>query len=290
MRSANDKERAYILEALGIGPDALIGQGGEAAIYALDADSIARIYHAGTDKYTVAGRTALLQELAASAMHVPFAIPTVLQTLVFDQRLVTIERRLPGRPLGEVLGEYRGQERLRLVRAYLEAASQIGELRIVRPWYGDLIRQTPIRTKTFGEYLRQRAAHSLAAAGDRFAGIDPARLAAALPEPDEGAFVHLDAFPGNMLVEGTTVTAVVDFGAVAILGDRRLDVLSAAAYLTPLITPTATVDDRTVAHEWLVEHNLADLYEPAQRWIAAFWAFAHDDRALFQWCQSVLLS
>jgi hypothetical protein len=281
---------ADLLHRLGIAQDALLGRGGEAFVYALSAERVARIYHPGTNGVTVAERAALLQELSGSAHRVPFAIPTVLEILTLEDRIVTIERRLPGRPLNEVLGEARGVARTRLIHAYLDAADRIGDLRVDRPWVGDLMGSNPIRTETFGSYLAQRAARSLAAAGEEFAQVDPRVLAAALPEPSAGSLVHLDAFAGNMLADGEGITAILDFGVVALIGDRRLDPLTAAAYLTPAITPTATDEDRRIAHHWLEEKDLADLFLPAQRWVAAFWSFASDDEPLYKWCQSVLLT
>ena len=73
------------------------------------------------------------------------------------------------------------------------------------------------------------------------------------------------------------------------MGDRRMDVIGAVAYLDPLISPTASDADRSVAEEWLTEHGLADVYEPMRRWIAAFWSAAVDDARLQEWCRSVLL-
>jgi hypothetical protein len=287
---ANADGLANVLNRLEIAHDALLGRGGEALVYALDADHVARIYHPGTNRAAVDARAALLQELAGSAHRVPFAIPTVIETLGFDAWIVTLERRLPGRPLNEVLGEAVGFTRTTLIHAYLNAAARIGDLIAARPWYGDLVGGSgAIRTSTFGEYLAQRAAHSLAAAGKEFARVDPQALAAALPEPSSAALVHLDAFPGNMLSDGEGITAVVDFGVVAIVGDRRFDPLSAAAYLTPAITPTATDEDRRIAYRWLENQDLAHLFIPAQRWIAAFWSFAYDDEPLYKWCQSILL-
>ena len=67
------------------------------------------------------------------------------------------------------------------------------------------------------------------------------------------------------------------------MGDRRLDPLTAAIYLHPLIMPTAMDDDRSVAREWLVAHHLAEYCEAAQDWIAAYWSFAQDDPDVFQW-------
>jgi aminoglycoside phosphotransferase (APT) family kinase protein len=290
MRYSADAALDSVLSRLEIGADALLGHGGEALVYALDADRVARIYHPGANPVTVDERAALLRELGNSAHHVPFAIPEVLETHTVDGRMATIERRLPGRPLNEVLGEAAGEARTRLIHAYLDAAARIGDLRIDRPWVGDLMGGSPIRTTTFGDYLTQRAARSLAAAGNDFAQVDAQALAAALPEPATGELVHLDAFPGNMLSDGESITAVVDFGVVAIIGDRRLDPLSAAAYLTPAITPVATDEDRRLAHAWLAERDLSDLFIPAQRWIAAFWSFAYDDEPLYEWCQSILLA
>ena len=73
-----------------------------------------------------------------------------------------------------------------------------------------------------------------------------------------------------MLGDGSAVTAVLDFGVIALVGDRRLDPLAAVAYLAPNITPTANPTDRALAREWLAERGLAELYEPARRWLAAF--------------------
>ena len=65
---------------------------------------------------------------------------------------------------------------------------------------------------------------------------------------------------------------------------------SAAAYLaSPEITPVATSADVDVAMSWLRAAGLHELFEPAQRWLAAFWCFALDDPRVLGWCRSVLL-
>ena len=289
MRFPEDAGLVGALRSFDIAPDALLGHGGEAWVYALDAERIVRVHHAGTVRETVDHRTSLLAELARSVDAVPFRIPGVLETSVVDERIVTIEPRLPGRPLLELLRESKGSARAALLRSYLDAAARIGDLRVERPWYGDLAQSVPIHTGSFREYLRRRAARSLAGAGPDFARLDPDALADALPEAEAPDLVHLDAFPGNMLGDGSAVTAVLDFGVIALVGDRRLDPLAAVAYLAPNITPTANPTDRALAREWLAERGLAELYEPARRWLAAFWSIARDDRRLHEWCREVLL-
>ena len=278
-----------VLDVFGVEPDALLGYGGEARVYALDRERILRVHHEGTPAETVEARTRLLDELAEHADRVPFAIPTVLETRLVAGHVVTLEERLPGRPLTQVLDEASGEGRASLVRTYLDTAQELGELGIERSWYGDLSRPDALHTATFREYLEQRAADSLRRAGADFSSIDPSELATALPEPPSPEFVHMDAFPGNMLADGEAVTAVLDFGVVALMGDRRLDPLTAAAYLADDIARVTTDSDRAVAHEWLVARGLADLFLPAQRWCATFWSFARNDARLHQWCRSVLL-
>ena len=51
-----------------------------------------------------------------------------------------------------------GRAQGRAVRAYLEASAQIGDLRLERPWYGDLCADSPLQTSTLREFLERRAA------------------------------------------------------------------------------------------------------------------------------------
>lgn len=104
--------------------------------------------------------------------------------------------------------------------------------------------------------------------------------------------MHLDAFTGNMLAEGPEITAVLDIGYSSLAGDRRLDPLSAAAYLASRqITPEANAHDVEAAMSWLASAGLLDAYEPARRWLAAYWAFAApSDLAVSAWCAQVLCS
>lgn len=289
MINADEARLANVLAALGIGSGALLGQGGESWVYLTDNNRIARINRPGTALAQVIARTTLLSELSRSAEKVSFAIPEVFDTIIIGEFIVTIERRLPGRPLNQVLNQITGSAREPLIRAYLEAAARIGDLAIERSWYGDLMKMDAIQTKSFFTYLKQRAARSLKAAGPDFMGIDSTQLASALPEPAGAALVHLDAFPGNMLVDEGNISAVLDFGAPAIMGDRRLDPLTAAVYLDPAITPTATGRDRSIAQAWLKEKNLTDFYTPTRNWIAAYWSFATDDLNLYRWCRKTLI-
>lgn len=277
-----------VLRHLDVDPSSLLGHGGEARVYAIDDHRVLRVLHEPQTCDDVDRRRALVDELARAT--VPFALPQVLDCGSLGGRSYAIERRLPGRAVADELDRLDRRTRSRLIESHLDAANTIGDLHLDdRDWFGDLLGPAPVRVAGWRSYLCAKAEHSLERAPG-FEAIDPGELAADLPEVTDGAFVHLDAFAGNMLSTGSTITAVIDIGTSGIRGDRRLDPLSAAVYLgANPITPSADEHDRRVARDWLRNADLIDHLEPARRWLAAFWAWATDDRALHQWCRSVLL-
>jgi hypothetical protein len=242
-----DLDLVEILRHFDVRPGALLGSGGEAEVLALGTDRVLRVHREGTHRRGVEWRSALMTELGASRERVPFALPEVLEFARVARRWITIERRLPGRPMGDVLRESRGSGREHLIRGYLEAAASIGDIEIARSAFGDIGPNRRICTRTFGAYLEQRAEYNLKVAGSAFGSIDAARITERWPEPQELSLVHLDVFPGNVLTDGNEILAVIDFGPIALVGDRRLDPLTAAVYLETAFSPHGRASDHVVA-------------------------------------------
>jgi aminoglycoside phosphotransferase (APT) family kinase protein len=279
-----------ILESNGVAPDALLGHGGEAWVYALDHERVIRVLHEGGDADALRRRIELVEELRTDDL--PFSLPEVLDMVETEGRAHTIERRLPGRSVLDLLAEVEGRERSALIEAHLDAAAAL-RLVALRPrsWFGDLLRKDGVRAETWTEYLSHRAQRSLRRAPADFAAIDADALADALPDCASTTFVHLDAFAGNMLAVGTTITAVIDIGPTSVVGDPLLDEVSAAVYLcSSEITPAASRGDHDVARSWLRNRSHDDLYEGGRRWLAAYWSWAVDDPLLQSWCRRVLLA
>jgi len=289
VRLPDDPGFVSLSRRFGITTDDLLGHGGEAWVYALGEDRVVRILHRGGRAEDVVRRQDLVSELRRA--HPPFALPDVLEIGESDGRVFAVERRLPGRSVLDELHSCVGPTRRRLLESYLEAAAALGDLSLERRHdFGDLVLDDPVTTSTWRAYLVQRAAINLSRSTDEFRSVDPDSLVDGLPEPNEPAFVHLDAFAGNMLTDGTRITAVLDIGSTAVAGDRRFDPLSAAVYLaSPEITPAATAADVDVAMGWLRAAGLDGWYDSVRRWLAAFWSFAVDDPNLLRWCHRVLL-
>lgn len=201
---------------LGIPVGAVLGAGGEAVVYALDAEQVARIHRPGARRPSIDARADLLAELVPQRGRVPFALPSVLETRVLEACVVCIEPRLPGEALLAMLARERGARRESLVRGYLDAAAAIGALDVARTGCRDLCRPDAVHAPGPRAWARARLTGSLAAAD-------------------------------------------------------------------------ASASDREIAREWLHEQGLDHAYGAAERFAAAFWSPAADDRTLHAWCRRILL-
>lgn len=288
---ARRDDRAVLAE-LGIDESALLGRGGEARVFALGRDRVVRLPHPGVPDASLDDRRTLLDAIASG--DAPFAVPEVIEHRVVGGRTVVIERRLLGESGVRSLADRR-TDRGALITAHLDAAAAVATLACPGDGFGERMGaadRSP--SPSFASWTTGRLAASLAAAGPAFEAVDADRLTAELldalpdPEPTSPVLVHLDAYLGNMLAERSRITAVVDFGPTTIAGPPDLDPLTAIAYLTPEITPGVTDDDRIVAVSWASARGLTDAVGPAERWAAAFWAWAADDERLHAWCRRVL--
>src|SRR4051812_42730675 len=186
-----------VLSHLGVQPDGYLGHGGEAWVYALEDERVVRVLHPGGSREAIGRRERLVNELRLS--RPPFALPEIIEVGEHHERIFVIERRLPGRSVMAELAVAEGATRARLVENYLATSAALGDLQLApRDFVGDLMADDPVRTSTWRAYLRAKAVNSLAKTTPDLSAIDPAPIAAALPEPSAPAFVHLDAFPGNM--------------------------------------------------------------------------------------------
>ncbi len=278
-----------VLEQLGTSADQLLGEGGEAKVYALDESHVLRMHQPGSSLDDALSRKLLLDEIAVGASHLWFTTPEVIEVGALLGHTYSIERRIDGEPLIDALRTADDSTRALLVSRYMDAAWSTGEISVARPSFGEVSADEPIAGNSFSEYLAERARRSLA--DTPLAHIDAQSLADALGEPvDAPALVHLDFFAGNVMADGDEVTGVIDFGYSTIIGDRRLTPVAAAVHLvSPRITPVATAEDRDVAMSWIAEHELQDYYPAGERWMAAYWMFASvDDPVILPWSRSVL--
>ncbi|WP_436792694.1 phosphotransferase family protein [Actinospongicola halichondriae] len=269
-----------------------IGEGGEAEVFALDADRVLRRWR--RDHPSIGARIGFTQEVAAGASDLDFAVPKILDHHVDEEgRPCFVERRLPGRSMTEALDSVTGAQRTALLTSYLETACALREIAFDRPWFGEVIAEPPLRSETWRGYLEAALDRQVAAAdADAYPSVDIEALADSLREEIAAAdepvpsLLHFDYFPGNVLCDDTRITAVIDWSVLSIVGDPDLDVALAVAYFA--VTPTAAADDISFSWSWLRDRGLADRARFHERWGAAWWLPHSEDENIRSFVAGVL--
>jgi aminoglycoside phosphotransferase (APT) family kinase protein len=270
-----------------------IGHGGEARVYEMTAGRVLRVHHS-PPAHPLSVLSALYDEMRTPAL--PFALPQIIEHGEVDGCEYSIDARIPGKPLIEVLLELRGDERRRALDAYLAAATMIASIEMRRPYFGEIIRDGAIQTTAWREFLHARVERSVALMHDDLRVDVPSfetalaethRALGALPEPAH-ALVHGDYFPGNVLVgNDLTVTGVIDFGPLTVIGDPMMAVASAVIFLE---TTRRAFDPEDAAY---LTQRLVDAHgEGAHEMLRAYRGFyairlsnskPHDEH-LYGWC------
>lgn len=289
--------RRRVLDRYRIGPDAYLGRGGEAHVYALDAERVLRL-HRNPDPAAAAGyvRTigALYDRLDRDA--VPFALPTVLEVHEEDVSW-SIERRLPGRALDSLLPALHAEERRRAIAGYVDGAAAFAALGVPAGFgegCGELFTEELLRTDTWAELLVERltlqhekGASVLAAAVPDLERAVERILTMAASEPSDGrTLVHGDYFPGNVLLDDDLrVSAVLDLGWLTVVGDPVHDVRSAVAFWE--VRRWSEPNDALHLLDAAARHlgpDAPELVARTRRFEQLRFAFVAEDPHLHAWC------
>jgi aminoglycoside phosphotransferase (APT) family kinase protein len=232
---------------------------------------------------------------AIAQSKTPFALPQILEQGEDDGTFYSVDRLIPGRPLHELMPTLSGDERWRALASYTDAAFEMAALPLVRDEYGEFLRDDDsITAPTWNAYLLGRM-HRCLSEAPWLPGDVPAlgatvndltrRIEAIVPVPK--ALVHGDYFPGNVLVSNDlTVSGVIDFGPLTVIGDPMLDLASAVIFLgvVPGHRPADAAFVRDRLHE-RVGASIDDSIITYRGWYAIRFApYRDDDAGLYAWC------
>lgn len=272
-----------ILQRFGIDAGRLLGAGGESRVFALDADRVLRVFHPSHDDPDP--RPARLLESWAG-VDVGFTVPVVLDRGRQGRQHWTVDRRIPGRSLLDVLQETPdAASRHDLLVAALDVAARLRDLPIAPgPWRTLFTDDPP--AAGLAQLLDQRIGVALSGTWAELARRVPhldrerERLREELAARDVvPAFVHLDFYPGNVLVDEGRVTGVCDISVHALAADPVLDEVGAVC----LLTGYPAADDDSVRLQPVLEERLGSeawLVDAYRRFYGFYYAM---DPALLDW-------
>ena len=233
------KDISVIFQRFGVGIAELLGSGGESWVYALDSNTVLRVFKDTSDQSRYLTNLDRLHE--GCQRQVSYALPKVLEIDAFEGRYYSVEQRIPGRPLSLVLPGLSEDLRARALRAYLEAGEELAAVRMDSRPFGELVVSEPLTDESWHGFLQRSMSRSLEASGHHLASDveDLPRVLSTIGDllayvdqrPDK-TLVHGDFFPANVMVDDDlAVIAVIDFSPLTIVGDHLVDVAGALMWL-----------------------------------------------------------
>ncbi len=297
--AAFNRQNARVLEQFGVHARDLIGEGGESRVYALGDDTILRLPRSRT--FESGSRVRLADFLEQIGGRLPYATPEILD--IGPRDTYTIERRLPGRVMTDVLRIASSDARDHAFRNYVTAAEALGQVEMPHLPFGHALDPAPVRADSWHTFAREslaqfRARNRITIAkeiGDPYVLFDKAAdMILHLPETPPHALVHGDFLPGNVLMDNRLqVTGVIDFGMYTAIGDPLLDL--AVSYLSLELLPETSAHDARFVRDILLERH-GDEIADAFRFYRAYLAFSMADPAnaaepyprLYGWSMAML--
>ena len=283
---------AAVLEHFALTEADRLGSGFESRIYALNQTHILRIPNPEPE---VEARVRVRAAFTEGLPVLPFDVPRLREIKYVAGVLVTIEDRIGGKALVDILPELQGERRKVALTAYLETAEAMAAVKTDGD-YGDLLVPEPLRSAHWGAYLAQRLdgfAADEVLAGD-VPGFDEkvARLKArllALPDPEK-CIVHGDIWPPNVMMDADLrVTALLDFSFTTRVGDTVMDLAGAVQFLR------VGNSQGDADHDFLMglieaRHGatLRDRIALYGVWFAFSFAYAHDEPVVYPWCVAMI--
>jgi putative membrane protein len=218
----------------------LLGQGGESQVYALGGDRVLRVYKEGVAPAYIERRRAFYELLAR--FQPPFEVPRFLESGAVAGRSYAIERRMRGRDFAAVLPALEGAAREKALASFAEVAWQIGTVQFPDQPFGEILTPgEPLQRPTWPGFLWDRMQQALDQSRPNLERDVPRldevlkhirRELARLEGFAERRLVHGDYFPGNVFIDDDlAICGVGDFGYTTVLGDARMDLAGAVAYL-----------------------------------------------------------
>lgn len=264
-------------------------------MYALGDDRVLRITHRSTSDHIKELRDFYAQ---LATPRTAFALPEIIEQGELEGVHFTVERRIPGSSLGDLLATLEGDDRRRALTSYLDVAEQVQTLSVpAEPAYGEVMGADPVRRDRWDQFLRVRVRRAIAQSRRDLAGagvdVDDAlrflfaeidRLLDPLPAR---RLVHGDYFPGNVIVgDDLRVTGVIDFSWITMVGDATMDFCGAVIFID--VVRGYRPDDVRFVEQLASDRRgpeIRDLIRLYRLYYGFFFSpYRKDDERLFQWC------
>jgi hypothetical protein len=277
-----------VLETFRVTSPIVLGKGREGTVYKLSEEKVLKIFENGDGDF--------LQALAMvyktmSAHKLPYQTPLIYSVEEWYGKVVTIEKLLYGQELDRVFPTLTSHKKQLVLLSFLKAIEFYNEIQFPGNDFGQVVPYKATTSPSWTEFLVTRLNQRLQAQ-PRLKNdvlnyeVKIAKLSRLieqrLPTTDK-ALVHADYYLTNVLVnEKLEVSAVIDFGEHAVIGDRKMDVAAAISFLDN--SPAVTTDMKTELINYARQKYGASIefFINVYQLFYGFYFAGYDDEGLYQ--------
>jgi|GEM_PF-6808829 len=276
-----------ILHHLNIASPRLIASGINSAVYELDDHRVVKI--SDTSPPQISELPDLLRDLNSAGL--PFETPLILDHGEIGSTPYTIERKISGKSLRAVFQNLDIKQRERAIHGLLDALDSLHSIKTSRAFGDRFVVPGAITALSWSEYLTTKARSQYQLYKSDLVRDEPQMEAvfdrfmmevALLKEPSIRSIVHGDLFfPNVMALDDGTISGIVDFSDLTLVGDPMVDLISLAIF--------ARDDEGRDLINSLLRERHSERFELSKRLYSLFYAFRFSgckakDPETYEWC------
>lgn len=240
-RRINDNDRKAILSSFQLSEVKPLAVGSESEVYALGQDRVLKLY-ANTEAIIHFDTLRHFYE-TLDTTDSDLAFPKIHDIIRHGNLLATVESRVDGVPLQDLLTDLPPAQHDQAENCYLDAVWKLRKVKLSTPpttyMLFDQAGKSAIATQSFEDFYadllvskRNQVDRYFAQQDSSFPEKASSLITLIRQNQSSLSIVHGDFFPGNVLVDQdiTRVTGIIDFGTFTLYGNYLLDVAGAFGF------------------------------------------------------------
>ncbi len=226
-----------VLKEFNLQQPILLGKGGEGWVFELDQHRVLKIYNPVNLDYL---KSRLAFEKLLSEHQLPYDLPEIYEIGSVDETHYSIDKKLKGVTLDKVFSTLQKDDQYKVLKNYFQSLKALHAIQFQHLPFGQVIECADYTTSdswqdfliakmndkiNYGKAWMSKDVDHFDQKVEHFYEIIRNNL-----HYENKTLVHGDYYYGNVMGEGTNISAVFDFSPLTVIGDFRMDIAGAIQF------------------------------------------------------------